>query len=224
MVVGLELEAARLLRRVPAAVRGALTVRAVGPGAARLERLDAALLESRPAVVLATGLAGGCAPDLAPGDLVLGAPVGGGDREQWPDPEWRGRALRALARTGCRHRAGLLLTVDRIVASPAAKATHWRRGALAVDMESARVVAWAERAGVPALAVRAVADGAGESLPAELLGAVDADGRIRCGAAAALLRRPALAAAGWRLQRRSRRALASLGRFVQALVDTPGEP
>lgn len=109
--------------------------------------------------------------------------------------------------------------------SPRAKAQWWQtQGVLAVDMESAHVLAWARRAGLPALAVRAVADGPEDDVPRELLGAVGADGRLRAWAVVGYLGRPRLVGAAWRLGRRSRRALGSLARFVRAFVDLPGEP
>ena len=115
--------------------------------------------------------------------------------------------------------------MNEVVTSAAAKAQWWQdEGVLAVDMESAHVLAWARRAGLPALAVRAVADGPGDDVPRDLLGAVGPDGRMRAWAAASLLRHPALVGAAWRLGRRSRRALESLARFIRAFVDTPGEP
>jgi hypothetical protein len=95
---------------------------------------------------------------------------------------------------------------------------------LAVDMESAHVLAWARRMGLPALAVRAVADGPADHVPSRLLTMVDRDGRMRPGAVMGLLGRPALLGAAWRLGRRSSRALDALARFVGAFVDLPGEP
>ena len=86
------------------------------------------------------------------------------------------------------------------------------------------MLAWARRAGLPALAVRAVADGPDDDVPRELLGVVGADGRGASAAVARLLGRPALVGAAWRLGRRSHRALDSLARFVQAFVDHRTSP
>jgi adenosylhomocysteine nucleosidase len=225
-----------VLARLPPSARRMLTVRTVGPGAAALDRLDAppmlalpatASRSARLAAVLVTGLAGGCRPDLRTGDVVVGDPVAT-QRELYhasADPRLRGRALRALDAAGLRHRVGRLLTVDEVVASPAAKAGFWQtQGALAVDMESGHVLAWASRAGLPALAVRAVADGPEDEVPPELLSAVGPDGRVRLAMVARFLRRPGLLHAAWGLGRRSRLALGSLARFVQAFLDLPGDP
>jgi adenosylhomocysteine nucleosidase len=133
--------------------------------------------------------------------------------------------VRALDAARLRYRADRLLTVDELAAGPADKARWWRTaGAAAVDMESAHVLDWARRAGVPALAVRAVADGPGDTVPSELLRMIGGDGRMRAGTAVRLLGRPALLAAAWRLGRRSHQALESLGRFMRAFVATPDEP
>ena len=140
------------------------------------------------------------------------------------DPGLRRRAVRALDAAQLRYRVGRLLTVDEVVTSPVAKAQWWQsEGVLAVDMESAPVLAWARRVGLPALAVRAVADGPGDDVPRDLLGVVGRDGGMRAGAVVTLLGRPALVGAAWRLGQRSRQALGSLARFVRAFVDIPGE-
>jgi nucleoside phosphorylase len=222
------MEARGLLRRLPPATRRTLTVRIVGPRATLLDRLDVRSDSPAPAALLVTGLAGGCGPDLRPGDVIIGDPVaipGAGSSADGGDPGLRRRAARALDAARLRYRVGRLLTVDDVVASPAAKAEWWAtERALAVDMESAHVLAWARRAGLPALAVRAVADGPADDVPRELLGVVGPDGRTRARAVAGLLRSPVLIGAAWRLGRRSRQALDSLARFLRAFVDTPGDP
>ena len=64
-----------MLRRLPPTTRRALTVRIVGPRAILLDRLDIRLASPEPSAVLVTGLAGGCGPDLRPGDVLVGDPV-----------------------------------------------------------------------------------------------------------------------------------------------------
>lgn len=229
LAAALELEARALRRRLGPVASANLAVVIVGPRAVRLGTLEAAVAASRPRGILAAGLAGGCAPGVEPGEIVVGAPVGhAGAEPAWrhPDPELLARALDAVGAAGLRHWVGRLLTVDRVAATPAIKAGWWAaHRAVAVDMESARILAWAARADLPGLAVRAVADGPGEPVPAELLAAVGDGGRVRVrGVAALVARRPALAAAAWRLGRRSHLALGHLGRFLRAFLTLPGRP
>jgi adenosylhomocysteine nucleosidase len=226
--VGLALEARAALRPVGRQGRRRVRVVLVGPGATALDALDRALGASRPEAVLAAGLAGGCAPGVASGDIVVGDPVGlPGPTSGWgrPDERLRTRAVDALGAAGLRYRVGPLLTVDHVVATSADKARWWAtHGAVAVDMESAHVLAWAERVGVPALAVRAVADGPADEVPPELLATVGEEGRLRAAGVAALFRRPSRLGAAWRLGRRSHRALARLGRFLQVFLAPPVRP
>lgn len=200
----------------------------MGPGATELDRLDGGGLPAAPWAVLVTGLAGGCEPGLRPGDVVVGDPVvslSGAPGSDAADSRLRTRAVRALDAAGLRYRVGSLLTVDDVVTTPGAKAAWWQtRGVLAVDMESGHVLAWARRAGLPALAVRAIADGPDDEVPRELVRMLGADGRVRPMAVAALVGRPALVGAAWRLRRRTRQALGSLARFIHAFVDRQGEP
>jgi adenosylhomocysteine nucleosidase len=200
----------------------------VGVGATALDSLNGVEASASPWAVLVTGLAGGCAPGLRSADVVVGDPVGAlsptlGSVEV--DSRLRARAVEALVASGLRYRVGPLLTVDEVVATPAAKAMWWQtRGALAVDMESGHVLAWARRVGLPAVAVRAIADGPDDEVPRELLAMVDAGGRVRAASVAGFLARPGLVGPAWRLARQSREALGSLARFVQAFVDDPSDP
>ncbi|MFI5008552.1 MAG: hypothetical protein ACHQKZ_13990, partial [Solirubrobacterales bacterium] len=133
------MEARGLLRRLPPATRRALTVRIVGPRATLLDRLEIPPASREPVGLLVTGLAGGCGPDLRPGDVIVGDPVATPGAESWSDggdPGLRRRATRALDAARLRYQVGRLLTVDDVVTSPAAKAEWWAtQRALAVDME-----------------------------------------------------------------------------------------
>ena len=200
----------------------------MGPRAAILDQLDVARMSPAPDALLISGLSGACEPDLRPGDVVVGDPVATpGVRHDGDagDPRLRRRAVRALEAAGLRFRAGRLLTVDEVVTTPAAKA-EWRRqeGALAIDMESAPVLAWARRAGLPAVTVRAIVDGLEDEVPRDLFATVGADGRMRGWTAVGLLGRPTLLGPAWRLGRRSNRALESLARFLRAFIDSSSEP
>lgn len=223
LVAAVEFEARFLARRLglPGREADGLVLRTVGVGAGRLPRAVGEWAGVGPAALLSVGLAGGCAPDIRPGEVVVGTAVGPRPGGEWldADPGLTARARTALAAARLPHRLGRLLTAGAVVATPAAKAEVWaRHAAVAVDMESAHVLAWAAAAGVPALAVRAVADGPDESLPPALLGALRPDGSVRPGALLGWLRRPRLLAAAWRAWRQSAAALDHLARFLAAFV------
>lgn len=177
VLTAIDLEARGLARRLglppvtgsgwPHFRAGALEIIGVGLRASELEgRVGAA---RRPSLVLSAGACGALSPALAVGDLVI------------PDV--------VLTPAGARHpvasradltRAGALLSVTDVVETPAAKARLWlATGALAVDMESAVILAWAEARGLPAAVVRAVADTADRAVPADLASVVDEAGRLR---------------------------------------------
>ncbi len=166
--------------------------------------------------LMSFGIAGGLAPDLEPGAVVLAeAVVAPGGRRVATDPAWRERFLR---------RAGSALAVsvaplagsDRVVASAADKRALFRAtGAVAVDMESHGVAAAAEAAGVPLVVLRVVADPAGRAIPWCALGAVDAEGGLRpLTVVRRLLVRPWEGVALVRLAADVRAAMQSLGRVA----------
>lgn len=114
---------------------------------------------------------------------------------------------------------GELLTVAALVATPEAKARlHLQTGALAVDMESAPILAAARDRGWDAIVVRAVSDDARETLPAELLGVVDADGRVRLGRALAAIARSGFGRV-LALRRAAVTGLAAVAQALRPLLD-----
>ena len=218
MVVGVAYEARGLARRLGPAPD--LVIRAAGLGAARLGELPTA---PGPGGVLVTGLCGGCAPDLAPGDLVVGAEVGPpGGPWRVPDPGLARQAAEALRASGLPHRQGRLLTVPAVVGSSVAKAGLWRaERAVAVDMESAHVLRWAAGRGVPAVVVRAVADAAEDEVPDILTDALDPGGAVRARRLLGWASRPRALPAAWRLWRRSSLALDRLARVLRVFAAAP---
>jgi adenosylhomocysteine nucleosidase len=146
---------------------GALELVTVGLRGARLvERAGAWRV---PDFIVSAGVCGALAPALAVGALVVPTVVLAPDGVRWPTT--------TLARVSG---DGALLTVAEIVESAAQKARLWMEtGALAVDMESAPIMAWAQARGVRAAVVRGVADDAARGIPAALAAAVGEDGRVR---------------------------------------------
>lgn len=163
------------------------------------------------------GVAGGLDPALPSGAALCPAAVLDDHGRRYAcDAAWRSRlALRLGNRVELRD--ALLLTVDGPLLTPQAKAAAWARsGAAAVDMESAAAAAVAQQEGLPFLALRAIADGAADSLPPALTAAVDRWGRPKpLGVAGALLGHPGLIARLPHLASTMNLATAMLRRIAQ---------
>jgi hopanoid-associated phosphorylase len=138
-------------------------------------------------VVISFGLCGALVPRLAPGALVVADRVIDGAEVFDADALWCERMLQTLPA-----RRGAMAGCDQIVGSRAAKAAlAASSGAIAVDMESHKVARAAFAAGIPFVAVRAVSDGANESLPLAAQAGFGADGRADVAAVlGGLVRRP----------------------------------
>jgi len=143
--------------------------------------------------------------------------------------DWRQR-LRAALPDSCIACSGTLLTSERPIGHPRAKAHAWRHaGAAAVDMESAAIAQVAGQAGLPFIALRVIVDTAADELPMAVL-AASAGGRLRMGRLiGGLLRAPGEVGALIRLAARYRiasRVLATLAHpgspVRRALVGGPG--
>jgi adenosylhomocysteine nucleosidase len=187
--------------------RGEATIVGGGRGDRLAADLETAIAKGATRL-LSFGVAGGLAPALRPGDLIVAAGVIEGEARWTCDPEWSAaivarltspslRAQRSNPRPGAAH--GLLrfarndgwrpiypagpgpdiVGAASPVASIAAKAAlHAASGAAAVDMESAIVARAAARRGLPFAVLRVVADPATRALPPAALVAMREDGRI----------------------------------------------
>jgi adenosylhomocysteine nucleosidase len=165
--------------------------------------------------LLSWGVAGGLDPALAPGTLLIPAEIASENGDRWRLAEMTGR--------GCE--AGSILGLDRMVLAAAEKSgLHALTGADAVDMESHRIALVAAEAGLPAIAVRAIGDPAGQTLPELVTRALDENGRPRIALViAGLIRRPGDIRTLLRLNRDTSAALASLAaaadQTIAAILD-----
>ncbi|MBI2206589.1 MAG: hypothetical protein HYU41_22370 [Candidatus Rokubacteria bacterium] len=175
---------------------GALEVACVGLRASLIEQRAPAFRSS--SLVVSAGACGALSPALAEGALVVPETVIAPDGER----------LTTASIAGVQ-RAGALLTADAVAETAEAKARLWlETGAVAVDMESAPIVRWAQARGVRATVVRGVSDTAATGVPADLAALVAADGRVRPGPAArAILTRPAALGQALALRRGTTAAL-----------------
>ena len=219
VITGLATEA-DCLSVFPAAERP--SVRCAGADVARAREAAGSLISEGCAGLLSFGMAGGLDGALGAGTVVIADSV--------VAPDGRRFATRAAWREGLRDVVGgaeaatiaPLAGSDRIVATVQAKRNlREATGAAAVDMESHGVAEVAAEAGVPFLALRAVADPGDREVPAWVMSVVADDGRVRPSlVTAGLLARPWTLGALIGLARESRKARASLRRV--ALVAGPG--
>ncbi len=163
-VTGLAAEA-RLLRKLPVKI-------AIGGGSAQGAVAAAESLISQNAIgLISFGLAGGLAPALPPGTIIIPNAVISDDVHYDCDAE----LLKLLG--GGTH--SLLLAGFNIAASVTEKAALYRTtNAVALDLESGAVAAVAAKHGLPFAVLRTIADPAGRDLPEAALLALDAQGRI----------------------------------------------
>lgn len=182
---------------------------------AKAKRLAEDLLAAGAAGLVSFGIAGGLAPMLRPGALVIATGVATGGRILAADPAWLLQLLERLPGAF----SGLVRGESEIAATPERKSRLYAEtGALVVDLESAAVAEACRAAGKPFAVIRAVADPAGRRLPSLALDALDAEGRpLAMKVAAGLLRRPFELPGLIRVGFDSRAALSALGAAVGRL-------
>lgn len=189
-----------------------------GASSQRAAELSRQLVAEGSEALLSFGVAGGLAPDLDCGDLIVAHGVQGTDGDDLAtDSAWRSALTGLLDEMAVSYREAAILGSDRPLRGAADKAAAFAdSGCLAVDMESAALAGVAAKAGLPFLAVRAIADRAGDALPALVDTAIKPDGRPAVGRVlAALVRRPSDIPATLRLGRQTELALARL-RMLEA--------
>jgi len=218
IVVGLPQEAAILKRVLGAATPPLVCAGATPEGAARAAVEIAA---SGAGELLSFGFAGGLDPALRPGAIVVGAGVVAADGTMSATDDALAQHLcAALDSLQCAWSAGLVVGVDQVLATAAAKrevATHTR--AVIVDMES-RAVA---RTGLPFAILRVVIDPAERAIPPSVLGALTPHGRLNpLALIGSLLRQPSEIGALRALARDNSAARAGLHRAALALREALG--
>ncbi len=129
--------------------------------------------------LLSWGCAGGLAPEVQPGDLLLPKRVISSDGEEWsPDEIWRQRMQRDLEGVCVVREGPLYSSRDPVITESDRKRLYEETGAVAVDMESGAVVQIASEQGIPCLIVRAAADCSKSGIPACISDSIDRDGFV----------------------------------------------
>jgi len=186
-----------------------------GMGPAQAHRAARYALQCAPDVCISSGLAGAVRARYQPGDVLAAISVSEVRGTQvFPcEPSLVRQATACGARVVER-----FLTSPTVVASAAAKQALAEQGD-AVEMESAGVLAAASAANIPAVAIRAVSDGAEQDLPMDLSRVVSAKGSVRpVRLLGSLAARPASLPGLLKLAGATRRAASGLAEFLDRYI------
>jgi adenosylhomocysteine nucleosidase len=199
---GLEVEA-RIARRA-----GLSAV--VGAGDRRRTVAVVEEAASRAECLVSFGIAGGLAPGLKAGDIVLSTEVIDEDSRWLSSERLRPQISDLALELGAFE--GPVLGARMVVATKADKKHAWQQtGAIAVDLESVVVARAAAALGIPFVVLRAIADPASRELPPAALLPLSGDGRPVLGQVlASVLRRPQQLPTLWGVAREARQALQAL--------------
>jgi nucleoside phosphorylase len=174
--------------------------------------------------VLSIGCAGALSPALNIGDVVIPDKIidgtdGGSSYAACGE-------LADTARSLCRELdlsfdSGPTVSAAEVAATVEAKrALAEKHGAVAVDMETAQVAAWAENIGIPLLALRTISDTSEDRIAPELGTILDHNGKPVPGKAAALFaRKPGLLIEAARLKKGMDRSMKVLEKIVTAFLE-----
>ena len=193
-------------------------VRCAGANSVRAGVLSRKLARQGCSALLSFGVAGGLAPQLRAGDVVLAEGVVVGGQTLFADASWINRSKAILG--------GKMPVIEGLLAGVAAavmtggekQRLYDATGTLALDMESHAVATAARDLGLPFLAIRVIADAASQSVPRWLPGIIDETGAVRLSAFfGGLLTHPADGIDVIRLAKANRRAMAVLRRVAALL-------
>jgi len=155
-----------------------LSVSGIGPEAAHAAA--ASLVRNGATALLSWGCAGALSKELEPGDLLLPQTILTEDGQTLHAHKiWRKRLTDQLSDTLEWHEGMLVESNKMVSGTEEKKAIAHGSGAIAVDMESAAIGRVASQAGIPFMAIRAVADSANEELPSCIAKAMTNRGRLQ---------------------------------------------
>ncbi|MHB2025165.1 MAG: phosphorylase family protein [Elusimicrobiota bacterium] len=153
-----------------------------------------------PGIVVSAGFAGALKPNIRPGDIIVDAPISCA-----PAPRPRGLSIHF----------GRIVSVESVASAAQKHDLGSRSDALAVDMETGAIKAWAGRRSVPAVAARVILDAIDENIPSHPAG--DDAGSLAFFAIKNWKDLPRLAALGVRQKRAMKGLAAFLEDFLRCL-------
>jgi len=157
-----------------------LRLHRAGMGAERARLAANHLIENGATALISWGVAGGLAPHVHPGQLILPDHIIDQNGRSFPvDQPWRTQLQNNLP-PSLPILNGSLLQASQLITSVAEKQQLFiQYQAIAVDMETAAIAAVAQRAHLPFLAIRAIVDPIDFTFPAWLHQSLDAAGEIK---------------------------------------------
>jgi adenosylhomocysteine nucleosidase len=202
---------------------GIVTISA-GADPVRLRGMLDARLQPGCRAAISIGIAGGLAPALVPGDIVIATGIITGSQRHAVPATITDRLAGRLSGFSNRIMLADLAGVDAPALTPVAKSTLRREtGAAAVDMESHIAAAFAAKHDLPFAAVRVVCDPADRTLPSCVVSALRPNGSVNVVAVVgALADRSAKLGDLVQLARDSRRAFKALRYCRRALSQDLG--
>ncbi len=188
IVTGLAFEATLFAAAAEKTGQAAILVRCAGFGQEAARRAGQALVAQGCTALMSAGIAGGLDPLLAPGTVLVASDVRYSAALFPCDLAWTARLYEALAGLpafffpGAKVLRAPLAHVGTVLATAADKAALFAAtGAAAADMESYGVAEVAAEQKLPFAALRIVADGATDAVPAVALAATTEAGGVRVG-------------------------------------------
>ncbi len=187
-----------------------------GIGCHNAARVVRTLLETSTCACISSGLAGGLKPEHRSQEILVARAVG---RACSPCAIKSDENLMELA-VRCGAKAVDLMHTSETILNSATEKRRMGAGADAVDMESFTVVKEASVRGIPAVAIRAIADPMDTDLPLDFHPLIDKEGDIRISRVLArLARNPYRLVALARFGFESLRAASSLARFLDRYLE-----
>jgi hopanoid-associated phosphorylase len=186
-----------------------------GDGERLAKRLEEAIARHKPKGIVSFGIAGGLAPLLKIGDVIVATHVVHEDERYPADAQWLAKLRHRLPRAI----PAILVGHDQIVSHVDGKRRLFTlSGAHAVDMESHIAARAAARHGIPFVAIRTISDPASRGLPPAALLPLKPNGRIRTlGVIRSALGEPSQIPDLMRTGRESGRAFRALARARKTL-------
>lgn len=194
----------------------------VGPLKTR-QRLPELTKGHLPQCVISIGCAGALRPDMRIGDVVISEKLIDDTSEgcmYFPSASLIETAKECCRKSRIPFHVGSTVSTAIVAATPEDKSSlAQKHAAIAVDMESAHVAAWAEELGVSMLSIRTISDSSTDRIPPELSSMFDPNGKILLSKAARLfVGRPGLFLSLIHLKSKFDRSFGNLEKIVVMLL------